>query len=207
MTDGTIAGIILAGGTSRRMGSDKAFAMLAGRPLVAHAASRLAPQVGPLAINANVEPQRFDGLHLPVVADDSPDTGPLGGVLAGLRWAAGHPQAPRHLVTVPVDGPFIPADLVARLSDVGGASGTIVIAASGERDHPVFALWPLEMAERLAAWRLTAKSHGVRAFLAATGFAVASWPLPALGPDPFFNANTPDDLARAEAWLAGDAAL
>ncbi|MCX5479894.1 molybdenum cofactor guanylyltransferase MobA [Kaistia geumhonensis] len=207
MTDETIAGIILAGGTSRRMGSDKAFVTLGGRPLVAHAVDRLSRQVGPLAINANVEPERFGRFRLPIVADDSPDTGPLGGVLAGLRWATDHPQAPRHLVTVPVDGPFIPSDLVARLREAASASGTVAIAASGDRDHPVFALWPVQMADRLADWRLTAKSHGVRAFLAATGFAVATWPLPAIGPDPFFNANTPDDLARAEAWLAGDAAL
>ncbi|SHG03016.1 molybdenum cofactor guanylyltransferase [Kaistia soli DSM 19436] len=199
----TIAGLVLAGGGSTRMGRDKALVPLADEPMLAHVIARFGPQVGPLALNANGDASRFDGFGLPVVADDRPDTGPLGGVQAGLDWAATLPSPPRFLVTVPVDGPLLPIDLVARLVATAGSEDRIVIAASGERDHPVFALWPIARAAALRSWRKTAKSHGVRGFLAAEGFAVATWPVAADGFDPFFNVNAPDDLDRAEAWLAG----
>ena len=203
----TIAGLVLAGGASRRMGSEKAFVPLAGAPMLAHVIRRFAPQVGPLAINANGDPARFADFSLPVVGDDKPDTGPLGGVLAGLRWAAGL-DGVRHLATVPVDSPFLPGDVVNRLAAVSRASdGTVAIAASGERDHPVVALWPIELVDRLDDWRRTAKSHGVRGFLAATGFTVVAYPLPQGGPDPFFNVNTTEDLSAASQWLASNSSL
>ncbi|MBZ9935511.1 molybdenum cofactor guanylyltransferase MobA [Mesorhizobium sp. BR1-1-16] len=198
----TVAGLVLAGGGSTRMGREKALVPLAGQPMLAHVIARLGPQVGPLALNANGDPARFASFGLPVVADDRPDTGPLGGVEAGLDWAARLASPPRLLVTVPVDGPLLPADLVTRLAEVAGEADRIVIAASGDRDHPVFALWPVALATMLADWRRTAKSQGVRGFLAAVGFSVATWPVAAGGPDPFFNVNAPDDLIRAEAWLA-----
>lgn len=197
----TIAGLVLAGGTSRRMGEDKAFVPLAGRPLIAHVVERLAPQLTSLAINAPREEARYAGLGLPLVADDRPDTGPLGGVLAGLAWAGTLAAKPDHLVTAPVDGPFLPEDLVQRLAQRAVAADQVVIAASGDRDHPVFALWPLAIAPRLAEWREKAKSHGVRGFLAATGYCVVRWPLNDAAPDPFLNVNTREDLAIAQRWL------
>ncbi len=203
----TIAGLVLAGGGSRRMGRDKAFVPLAGRPMLAHVLDRIGPQVGAVAVSANSDAARFAAFGLPVIADDRPDTGPLGGVAAGLAWAATLTERPRLLVTVPVDGPLLPADLVAQLVAASDSSDRVIIAASGERDHPVFALWPVALADRLALWRQSAKSQGVRGFLASTGFAVASWRIAADGFDPFFNANTPADLARVEAWLAAGRGL
>ncbi len=203
----TIAGLVLAGGGSTRMGRDKAFVPLAGQPMLGHVIARFGPQVGSLAINANGDPDRFSGFGLSVVADDRPDTGPLGGILAGLRWAADLADRPRSIVTVPVDSPFVPQDLVTRLVEAQAGEPLVVIAASGDRDHPVFGLWPLDIADRLAEWRLTARSQGVRGFLAAEGFSVATWPIAGGTLDPFYNVNTEDDLLRAEAWLAGREAL
>jgi molybdenum cofactor guanylyltransferase len=204
----TIAGLVLAGGQSRRMGREKAFLPLGGRPMLAYAIERLAPQVEGLAINANGDPARFAGFGLPVIADDQPDTGPLGGVLAGLLWAASLSSRPDHLVTVPVDSPFLPEDLVARLSAAArGNPEGIVIAASGDRDHPVFGLWPLDICERLATWRRSATSHGVRSFLASVGFTVVAFPTTAGTPDPFLNVNTPAEHEETEGWLARLACL
>lgn len=190
------------------MGREKAFLPLGGRPMIEHVVGRLAPQVDRLAINANGDPQRFSAFGLPVVSDDLPDTGPLGGVLAGLVWAESLTPAPEYLATVPVDSPFIPADLVRRLVAASRENpGGVVIAASGERDHPVVGLWPVGLSETLATWRRSAKSHGVRSFLATIGFTVVAFPFPASAPDPFLNVNTPDEHERAERWLAAGAHL
>lgn len=194
----TIAGLVLAGGSSLRMGHDKAFAPLSGGTMLGKIVERLSGQVGPLAVNANGDPVRFSTLGLPVLPDDKPDTGPLAGILAGMRWAETLPSRPEFLATVPVDTPFIPDDLVARLDAARGGLRMIVIAGSGDRDHPVIGLWPIALADALAEWRLTARSLGVRGFLAAHGFTVVSFPYVTPGTDPFFNVNSPEQLAEAQ---------
>ncbi|MCX5514666.1 molybdenum cofactor guanylyltransferase [Kaistia algarum] len=204
----TVAGLILAGGQSRRMGREKAFLPLGGRLMIERVIDRLVPQVDRLAINANGDPARFSALGLPILQDDLPDTGPLGGVLAGLLWAESLAPAPDYLATVPVDSPFIPADLVQRLEAASRENpGGVVIAASGERDHPVVGLWPVGLSGTLADWRRSAKSHGVRSFLATIGFTVVDFPFLVSALDPFLNVNTPEEHARAEGLLAAEAHL
>ncbi len=175
-------------------GTDKAFLPLSGRPLIALAVERLGPQVAALAISANGDAARFATFDLPVLPDTVPGfCGPLAGILAGLDWAAdGGAQA---LVSVAVDTPFFPCDLVPRLLLAAGAGGAAV-AASGGRVHPVFGLWPVALRGHLR----TALVQGTRRAgdwvrLAGAEGAVAQFPV--ADPDPFFNINTAADLAEA----------
>ncbi|MDN2567663.1 molybdenum cofactor guanylyltransferase MobA [Aquibium sp. A9E412] len=191
-----IAGIILAGGRATRMGGgDKALLRLAGRPLVEHVQARLAPQVAALALNANGDPARFAATGLPVIADTLPGRpGPLAGVLAGMLWARTALPGATALATAPVDCPFLPGDLVARLA-AAAAPGTIALARSAGRRHPVAALWPLALADDLAAF-LAAGHARVGAF-AGTRHPAVAVDFADGGIDPFFNVNTPADLATA----------
>jgi molybdopterin-guanine dinucleotide biosynthesis protein A len=192
------AGVILAGGLARRMGGgDKPLAVLAGRPLLAHVIDRLRPQVARLALNANGDPARFASWGLPVIADSLPGfPGPLAGVLAGMDWAAA--QGFELLVSAPGDTPFLPADLVTRLEAARIAAGTeLACARSAGRAHPPVALWPVALREDLRA-ALDAGEGKVSRWMGRHGCAEAEWP-----DDPFFNANTPEDLLRAEALLRG----
>lgn len=197
-------GVILAGGLATRMGGgDKGLLSLGGRPLLAHVIDRLAPQVAGLALNANGDPGRFAQFGLPVIADSVPGhPGPLAGVLAGLDWAAG--LGAGVIVTAAADTPFFPSDLVARL--VAAAEGMecpLVLAATpdparGRARHPTFGLWPVALREDLRR----ALAGGVRKVVRWTdahGGREALFPAGAV--DPFFNVNTPGDLARAEALL------
>jgi len=188
-----VAGVILAGGQSRRMGGgDKPLLPLGAAPMLAHIIARLAPQTTRLAISANGDPARFAGFGLPVLADETPDQpGPLAGILAALIWAESLGES--AVVTVPGDTPFLPQDLVARLE----AAGPFAIAATAERSQPIFGLWPVALATPLRA-ALAADQRRVNAFAEAHGVARARFDDPAA----FFNVNTPDELAQAEAWLA-----
>lgn len=198
----TIAGVILAGGRASRMGGrDKALLTLGGRPLVTHVATRLAPQVKTMAISANGDAGRFGFLGLDVVADaDDGFAGPLAGILAGLRWAAAQRQPPRALVTAAVDTPFFPADLVARLDEAAGDGPGHAVAFSHGHRQPTFALWPLALADDLAAFLGEDESRRLGAFLERHGAVRVDF-TPADGHDPFFNINTPADLATAEEIL------
>lgn len=189
-------GLILAGGQGRRMGgSDKALLHLAGRPLVAHAAARLGPQCGALAINANGSAARLASLGLPVIADEIVDAGPLAGVLAGLRLARESGFA--LLCTLSVDAPFAPGDLVARLHEARrAANATMAVAASGGRRHHVIALWPVALETELRRALVDEGLRKAETFVTLQSPALAEWPDAPL--DPFFNVNRPEDLALAE---------
>jgi molybdopterin-guanine dinucleotide biosynthesis protein A len=198
-----IAGAILAGGRSQRMqGRDKALLPLAGKPMIAHAADRLAPQVASVAISANGDLSRFAPLGRPVFADMVEGyLGPLAGILSAMRWTAGENAACTHVVTAAADTPFFPHDLVARMAECAGSGETIVMGRSSGNLHPVFALWPLGLADDLAEWLARGETLKVRAWAIRHDLVACDFPLRADGVDPFFNINTPDDLATAEAIL------
>lgn len=221
----SVTGVLLAGGQSRRMfagtaqGGDKGLLDLGTKPLLGHVVARLAPQVGRMVLNANGDPARFASLGLPI----APDTiagfvGPLAGVLAGMHWSRAHAPAATHIATVSTDAPFIPANLVARLASAlhlpsppgqgtgdgdGGTIPRIALARSAGEVHPVIGLWPVALADDLET-SLNAGARKVRAWTGRHGAVPVDFPLERIGThevDPFFNANTPDELAEARAIL------
>ena len=193
-----IFGVILAGGTGQRMGgADKALLPLAGRPLLAHAIERLEPQVDRLALSANGSPARFAGYGLPVLAD-AMSQGPLSGVLAALCWAA--PLGATAVITVAVDTPFFPGDLVPRLCLAAERSKTgLAIARSAGRAHPTFAHWPIGLIPSLTEFLASGAAPRLLGFAMSHGASEAPFP----DDGAFSNLNTRQDLAQAEAKLRG----
>ncbi|MDU8943517.1 molybdenum cofactor guanylyltransferase MobA [Ovoidimarina sediminis] len=196
-------GVILAGGLARRMGGgDKSLNILGDIPILDRVIERLRPQVDEILLNANGDPARFAGHGLPVIADPLPDyPGPLAGVLAGLDAAA--ERGASHIVTVAADTPFFPETLAQRLTAAAEAQATPIALAATPGDgrtirHPTFGLWPVALRDDLRA----ALQDGTRKVVLWTdrhGAATALFPADPF--DPFFNINTPEDLARAEAML------
>lgn len=193
--------VILAGGAARRMGGgDKPLRLLHGQPLISHVIDRIDPQTGAIAINTNTRDSGYDAFGLPLLPDVVPDRpGPLAGVLTAMDWARATNQP--HVVTVPGDTPFLPGDLIPRLLLRSESAGPVpVLAASGGRVHPVVGLWPVMLREALAR----ALRSGQRKMTDWTdSVGAVSTDFPATTPDPFFNVNTPEDLATAEAAMTG----
>ncbi|MCK0151643.1 molybdenum cofactor guanylyltransferase MobA [Marivita sp. S6314] len=208
----TPMGVILAGGQATRMGGgDKGLLRLGDTTLLSRVVARLSPQVGDMALNANGDPARFSDYGLPVLPDSIDGfPGPLAGVLAGLDWAA--EQGAETIVTVAADTPFFPTDLVTHLCKMAdGMAHPLVLAAtprgtektksmsrSGLIRHPTFGLWPVALRDDLRA----ALGDGISKVVIWTekhGGREAVFPTDA--GDPFFNVNTPEDLATAEAMI------
>jgi molybdopterin-guanine dinucleotide biosynthesis protein A len=186
-----VTGLVLAGGLGRRMGGvDKGLVVLGDRPMVAHVIARLAPQVGPILVNANQNAQSYAAFGHPVVPDA---VGGFAGPLAGLHAGLARARTP-YVVTVPCDSPFLPPDLVARLGEaLLRERAALAVAKTFDQPHPVFALVRRDV------------FPGLTAFLAGGGRKIDAWyaSLPVvLVPfddcaDAFRNINTRDELDAA----------
>ncbi|WP_373502495.1 molybdenum cofactor guanylyltransferase [Aestuariivirga sp.] len=187
-----IAGVIVAGGRSSRMGFEKAFALLKGRTILSHVSSRIATQVTALVINANGDASRFKELGFTVIPDRLTDIDtPLAGIHAAIAFAREHGFD--AALTVPSDTPFMPRDLVPRLQ---AEKSLPAIAASGDQRHFLTGLWPHNLLERLEIAIEQDRIFRVKDWALTSGSAAATWDVDPF--DPFFNVNTPIDLAEAE---------
>lgn len=205
MTTGSdgIIGVLLAGGLARRMGGgDKPMQTVGGQSMLARVIDRLAPQCDGLILNANGDPARFADLDLPVVADAVAGfPGPLAGILAGLDWVALNRPQTRWMLSAAADCPFLPRDLVRRLDNARREQDApLAVAASGGQSHHVIALWSLALREPLRDAVVNEGFRAVGRWMARHPVATVEWPVTPF--DPFFNANTPDDLAEAERLAA-----
>ncbi|RAU22338.1 bifunctional molybdenum cofactor guanylyltransferase MobA/molybdopterin-guanine dinucleotide biosynthesis adaptor protein MobB [Paramagnetospirillum kuznetsovii] len=199
-----IAGLILAGGLSRRMGGgDKTMIEVEGQSLLDRVIERLSPQVGPMILNANGDPDRFAEFTLPVVPDVVDGyAGPLVGVLTGLEWLKDHTMGVEWMVSTAADTPLFPLDLVERLHAAVKAEGAdIAVACTKGQAHPVFALWPVRLAAELRAAVVDESMRKIDAWTDRYKVARVEWPVtPA---DPFFNVNTPEDVVRLRLIVTG----
>ena len=198
MTSNTL-GLVLAGGLARRMGGgDKPRTKIGGVTILQRVLARLKPQCVRIIINANGDPARFADTGLPVVEDSVPDfAGPLAGILAGLDWAAMHAPEIADVASVPGDCPFLPHDLVARLHEARAAQNRpLACARSGDWRHPVVGLWPVALRDDLRQSLTRDHVRKIEVWTARHGVALVDWP--AVPFDPFFNVNTPADVAAAE---------
>jgi molybdenum cofactor guanylyltransferase len=133
-----VTGVILAGGQGRRMGGvDKGLRLLRGRAMVEWVIERFGPQVEELLVNANQNLERYAGFGHRVIPDA---IGGYAGPLAGLHRGLSEARCPL-IATAPCDSPFLPRDLVSRLSEhLDARSADLAVARTGEQPHPVFCL-------------------------------------------------------------------
>ena len=199
---GKVAGVLLAGGRSSRMGGgDKCLERLGDQTLLSRAIERTKAQVGPMVLNANGDPTRFSSYGLPVAADVISDfPGPLAGVLTGRDWAAEYAPECEYVATFATDTPFIPRCLVRKLYKLIEFGALLACATSNRRHHPVFGLWPVGKRSHLRKAILVDNTRKVDVWTARYKLGIVDFSTKPI--DPFFNINTPKDLAYAEDFLA-----
>jgi molybdopterin-guanine dinucleotide biosynthesis protein A len=197
-----VPGVVLAGGLARRMGGgDKPLREIGGRTILARVIARLRPQCERLLLSANGDPQRFAQFGLPVIPDGMEHhPGPLAGILAGLDWAAAHRPDAQWMLSAPGDCPFLPRDLVARLGQAVSTGAELAVAASQGRSHPVIGLWKVALRDALREALVVERLRKVGEWTKRYRVATVAWAADPV--DPFFNANTLDDLVEAERLAA-----
>jgi molybdopterin-guanine dinucleotide biosynthesis protein A len=198
-------GVLLAGGLARRMGGgDKPMRIIAGKTILDRVISRLRPQCGGLILNANGDPARFAQFGLPVIADSVADfPGPLAGILAGLDWVAANRPDVNWMLSAAGDCPFLPRDLVERLDqERRQQNAELAVAMSGDQTHPVIGLWSVRLREELRQALVVEGIRKIDRWTSRYPLATVTWPTEPF--DPFFNANTVEDIAEADRLAALD---
>ena len=194
-----IPGVLLAGGLARRMGGgDKPMRAIGGCTILERVITRLTPQCDGLILNANGDPARFAAFGLPVIPDSVENfPGPLAGILAALDWAAANRPEVSLVLSAAADCPFLPRDLVVRLSQaLSDQTAQLAVAASGGQSHPVIGLWSVSLRHELRHALVVEDVRKIDRWTARYKLATVEWPATPL--DPFFNANTVEDIAEAE---------
>jgi len=151
---GDYLGLVLAGGQSRRMGRDKALLPFGEGVLFEHVLCRFAQQIDTILVSTASDHPAFVHCGRELVGDLAPfkQLGPLSGLFAALHYCQNlkKPLSYKGIITIAVDTPFFPDDYVARLCDAASSKPkTPLIAATSERSHPTFALWPMAVASIL----------------------------------------------------------
>ena len=179
-------------------GVDKAFLELGGKTLIERAIARGAPQTAELVINANGDPARFAAFGRTVIADSIEGfLGPLAGILSGFEWMRQNRPSARWLASFACDCPFFPRDMAPKLiAKAESENALVALAASGQRHHPVFAVWSATLPITSLGVLRDQSLRKMDDFVA--GFPSTRVAFPSEPVDPFFNINTPDDLVRAE---------
>lgn len=196
-------GVILAGGLARRMGGgDKPMRKIRGITILEHVVRRLSDQCDGLILNANGDPSRFGSFGLSVVEDNvTGNPGPLAGILTALDWTAAHRPDAEWVVSVAGDCPFLPRDLVQRLHQARAREqAQLAVASSGGQAHPVIGLWHVALRHELRQALVEQEIRKIDRWTGQYTMATGAWSMEPV--DPFYNANTLEDLGEAER-LAG----
>jgi len=186
-----ICAVIVAGGRSSRMGREKALELIRERTLLEWIMSRLAGQAQAIMLNVNGDAERFAHLGVPVIQDVHTDIGtPLAGVHAALVHA--HEKGFDAVLTVPSDVPFLPGDLVQRLA---AASRHACVAASAGQQHYLTGLWSPSLLPDMERAMDEPRKPRLQDWCRMCGAEIVEWSTEPY--DPFFNVNTPEELAEA----------
>lgn len=181
---------ILAGGRSRRFGSDKARAVVHGHPLLSHVATMLEPVAASITVVAD-RAGKYDDLGFRTLADRRPDLGPLGGLETAL---ADLPPDFDWLLVCSCDALVIHAGWLDQLID-GAADGCDAVAFRAERWQPMPALYARTAAPTVAR-QIERDQRSMQALLSRLHAAALTlpddWPTR-------WQANTPGDLSDFEA--------
>ncbi|MDH5632314.1 MAG: molybdenum cofactor guanylyltransferase [Gammaproteobacteria bacterium] len=179
--------VILAGGRGRRMGGqDKGTVIFRGKPLIEHVIERLQPQTDQIMISANRNVEFYRQYGYPVLVDNLGEYwGPLAGIATAMKFCNSE-----LLLTAPCDTPFLPTDLLTRLSEALGETGDLAMAEDNLRIHPVIALLRCRLHDRL----ITDLGQGERKVM--NWMQSQQWSTASFNDQSglFANINSPDDL-------------
>ena len=182
---------ILAGGRSRRFGSDKARALLHGSPLITRVADMLHDVAVDITAVADM-PGKYADLGLRTIADAEPGRGPLAGLIAGIADRLAR-HGPGYLLVTGCDVTIIRLPWIERLCQQIH-DRPLAVAFRDDKWQPMLALYHTDI-QPTAQANLQSGRSSMQQLLGEAP--VAAVPIPADMPD-CWQINTSDELAALQ---------
>jgi molybdopterin-guanine dinucleotide biosynthesis protein A len=202
--DSKLTVAIMAGGKSSRMGTDKSFVVLAGKPLIEHVMARVSDLGQDETILITNKPAAYAHLRLPMYGDVIPEKGSLGGIYSAI-----HHSRSDYTMTVACDTPFVSPDLfryMIALRDEAGGPYDVIVPRFEKYPQGLHAIYGKACLEPIRE-RMDADKLHVIGFYPKVRVRYLEEPeytqFDAKGLS-FFNVNSPDELAQAEQIATGD---
>ncbi len=129
-----ITGAIIAGGRSKRLGTDKALIYFKGKKLIEYAIELMQAFTNEIVISANKN--KYTEYSFPVVPDNYPDLGPISGLEAVLK----HSRTRKNMV-VPCDTPFLSTELYETLINFSETYDAVVPRTANGKTEPLIAVY------------------------------------------------------------------
>ena len=189
--------VLLAGGKSSRMNNvDKTLLEINNKTLLSIIINKLNFDKNNIVLNTNRDPKIFKEYKLNITKDSLENfQGPLAGILSGLEWFDSQDKNFEWMVSMPIDTPFFPNNLIEKLyKSVSKNNKLIGVAKSNGRNHPVFSIWHISIKKAL----IDALNNNIRKI---DLFTKTYQPIEVeftSSIDQFFNINTPEDLEIAK---------
>lgn len=197
-----IPACILAGGEARRLGGKgKALIKVSSKTLLDLVLEKLHEQVSLISINTRDKNVILNKkyVHIEDTFKDVGGAGPLAGVLSAIIWAKKVCPKSKYVLTVPVDCPFIPHDLVKNLYvATQDHRYDVIVASSNYNIHPVIAIWSVDLLNSLDL-ALRSGIRKIDMFTNSYDVKTINWDIKNI--DPFFNINRPEDLIIANTFI------
>ena len=198
MIENNILGVILAGGRSRRFGSNKAIARLGDKTLLEHAISKVEKNFLEILIVSNEANININKKNIFFVKDYiEGQLGPLIGVLSAMKWVEQNNKKYNWIATFPCDTPFFDDSIIEKLRHCSISDDHLLFFLnSGKKRHNIFGLWSLKLIDDLEK---DIRSNNFRKVeLWANKIGVRYVEVVTKKFDKFFNINTLDDFEEAK---------
>ena len=192
--DTKVGAIIIAGGKSSRMGSDKGLMLLNGKPLIGYIISALIPISSEILISTNNP--AYEQFGFPLIPDEHSSIGPIGGLQAAIK----HSTSNQNLV-VSCDTPFIASEILNKIATAG--FDNCAFLDSEKQIHPLIGLYSKEI-EKAIEFQISKENYKMMDLLELINCQLytPSNQLLAKYPNLTFNVNTPESFVEAEKIIA-----
>ena len=198
MNEHNILGAILAGGQSKRMGTDKLLLEINNKKLIEYTIDKVKKYLKDLIIVTDSNNEFFSKNNLITVKDCvEGHLGPLVGILTAMKWAKENLKKCSWVATFPCDTPFFPEIIINNFIEESKKKDSLILSASSHgRRHNIFGLWSLDLYDKLKDDLINKKIRKVQDWI--KGNKIKNLEFKFEDYDPFFNINTQEDLMHAE---------
>ena len=200
MEDNNILAVVLAGGKSKRFGTDKNRLKLGDKILLEHVLSKIINKFEEILIVSSHSLKVKKIKNVTVIPDCFDDLGPLAGVLSSMKWVKKNKKSYQWIATFPSDTPFFETSIIEEYKKKTKLNDSLLyFVKSNNKRHNIFGLWSIDLLKTLENDLIKNNFRKVEEWANKIGVKTIDIEINKF--DPFLNINTKEDFEEAKKIL------